>query len=205
MGEYNVTLSVPATAHEVAALQATAEADLVRWHEFSIDTPEEYSAVDAVLSEVVRRKDAALEMRKSATGPLYKATKTIEGWFAPVVAALTALESRLKDGMGSYRLEQERKAREARELAAQAADTGDAGALVEALTVATEAAQPPAGRASVGFSWVVERVNADMLPDEWWCPDTVKIEAVAKAHKGDDAPVIPGVVFKRTARVGARR
>lgn len=200
-----ITIMVPATAHEIAALQADAERELAAWGTFSIDTPDEYAAVDAFLTRVVQRKDAAVEMRKSATGPLYKATKTIEGWFAPYLAALTAMETTLKRGMGDYRLAQAAREREARELAAAAADTGDAGALMSALTVATEAAVAPAGRASVGFTWTVKRVNANMLPDEWWTPDEARIAAYAKAWKGDDAPVIPGVVFERTVRVGARR
>lgn len=200
-----ITLNVPANAHEVAALQAAAETELAKWSGFTIDTAEEYEAVDAFLSEVVRRKDAATAMRKRGTGPLYQATKEIEGWFAPVLSTLTKLETLLKGGMGTYRLEQQKREREARELAAKAADAGDSGALVDALTVATEAAQPPAGRASVGFEWRVHRVADDLVPDEWWCIDRAKIEAHAKAHKGDDPPVIPGVIFERFARVGAKR
>lgn len=203
--EYAVTLNVPATAQEVAALQAQAEAELATWHEFTIDNAEEYEQVDAVLSDVVRRKDGAAAMRKRATGPLYKATKEIESWFAPYLRALEKMESILKSSMGQYRVEQERMAREARELAAKAADAGDSDALVEALTVATEAAQAPAGRATVGFEWRVKRIAEDLLPDEWWCPDQTRIIAFGLSHKGDDAPVIPGVVFERTARVGARR
>lgn len=203
--EYAVTLNVPATAQEVAALQRQAEAELATWHEFTIDNAEEYEQVDAVLSDVVRRKDGATAMRKRATGPLYKATKEIESWFAPYLRALEKMESILKSSMGQYRVAQAEREREARELAAHAADAGDAGALVEALTVATEAAQAPAGRATVGFEWRVKRIAEDLLPREWWTPDTERIAAFAKAHKGDDAPVIPGVVFERAARVGARR
>lgn len=205
MTEYSVTLNVPATAPEVAALQKTAEAELLAWANFTIDTPEEYAAVDATLSEVVRRKDAATAMRQRATGPLYKATKEIESWFAPVLRALTALESKLKGGMSAYRIAQETRAREARELAAKAADAGDSGALTEALTTAIEAATPPAGRASVGFEWRIHRIADDLVPDEWWSVDTKRIEAHAKAHKGDDPPIIPGVVFERFAKIGARR
>lgn len=205
MIEHSITLHVPATAPEVAALQAAAEAELAQWGGFTIDTAEEYAAVDAVLSEVVRRKDGATAMRKRATGPLYKATKEIESWFAPYLGALTKLETLLKGGMGAYRLAQDAKAAEARKLAAEAADAGDGAALTEALTVATEAAQAPAGRASIGFEWRVHRIAEDMVPDEWWCIDRAKIDAHAKAHKGDDPPVIPGVIFERFARVGARR
>jgi len=202
---YEVVLQVPATAHEIAALQKIAESDLQTWREFTIDTAEEYEAVDAVLSDVVRRKDAATAMRTSATGPLYKATKTIESWFAPYLGALTGLEVLLKGGMGTYRLAQAEREREAREAAAVAADADDSEALTEALTVAAEAAQAPAGRASVGFEWRVARIVEDLLPREWWTPNTKRIDAHAKAHKGDDPPVIPGVVFERVAKIGARR
>lgn len=201
-----ITVDVPTTAHEVAALQEIAEIELAAWCEgFAIETAEEYAAVDSCLSDVVRRKDAATAMRTSATGPLYKATKTIEGWFAPYLGALTKMEALLKGGMGSYRLAQATKEREAREAAAQAADAGDGAALTEALTVATEAAQAPAGRASVGFEWRVHRVVPDLVPREWLIPDERRIAQFAKAHKGDDAPVIPGVIFERHAKIGARR
>jgi hypothetical protein len=202
---YEVVLQVPATAHEIAALQAAASGELEAWKGFTIDTPEEYAEVDRCLTDVVRRKDAATAMRGSATGPLYKATKTIEGWFAPYLGALTGLEVLLKGGMASYRLAQAEREREAREAAAAAADAGDGAALTEALTVATEAAQAPAGRASVGFEWRVHRIVPDLLPREWWTPDEKRIAAFAKAHKGDDPPVIPGVVFERHAKIGARR
>lgn len=198
-------ITVPTTAHEVAALQVRAEAELEAWGKFTIDTAEEYAAVDATLSDLVRRKDAAVAMRKTATGPLYKATKTIESWFAPYLGALTALEHALKEGMGTFRLAQATREREAREAAAHAADAGDDGALLDALTVATEAAQAPAGRATVGFAWQVARVIDGMVPQEWWCVDRARIDAHARVWKGDEPPVIPGVVFERAAKIGARR
>jgi hypothetical protein len=201
-----LTITVPNTAHEVAALQADAELELATWSEFSIDTAAEYEQVDTFLTGIVRRKDAALAMRTSATGPLYKSTKTIEGWFAPYLAALTALEGKLKAGMGTYRLAQQARERDARAEAARLASSGDSGAaLVEALTVATEAAQPPAGRASVGFEWRVHRVADDLVTREWLCVDRARIDAYAKSWKGDEPPVIPGVVFERFAKIGARR
>ncbi len=201
----DLTIAVPTTAHEVAALQERAEAELEAWGTFTIDTAEEYAAVDATLSDLVRRKDAAMAMRKTATGPLYKATKTIESWFAPYLGAITELEGRLKHEMGAYRLAQAVREREAREAAAVAADAGDEGTLMTALVVATEAAQPPDGRATVAFGWRVARVVDDLVQREWLVPDRARMDAYARAWHEEEPPVIAGVVFERAAKIGARR
>lgn len=196
-----ITVPLPHSAADVATLQREAELTAA-FPDFDIADAGEYAAVDAALSDVVRRKDAVIAMRKSATSPLYGVVKTVESWFRPVVVALESAETRLKGTMNAYLVAQHAREREARAAIATASEGVE---LVAALAVATEAGAPPAGRATVAFVWIVDRVIVDLLPDEWWTPDTAKIAAVAKAHKGDDPPVIPGVVFKRDAKIGARR
>lgn len=199
-----MTIDVPVTAADVATLQLEAEAGAA-FPEFTIDTPDEYTQVDAWLSEVVRKKDAALAMRRTATGPAYKGIKIVEGWFAPVISALETTERRLKGHMGAYRVAQHRVEQEARELAAQMATAGDGVALGAALTVAADAAVAPMGRATAALSWEVDRIIPDLLPAEWWMPNEAAIAQFAKAHRGDGPPVVPGVVFKQIAKIGARR
>lgn len=200
----HVTVRVDMTAPEVAALQTDAEALAASLHGLTIDTPEEYTQVDAFLVDVVRRKDAALAMRRSATGPMREAVATVEGWFRPVVRALEAAEGALKGALGAYRLALDNAAREAREAAAVAAETGDAPALLAALADATTVA--PTGAATATFRWAVACIDAEAVPREFLCVDRAKLDALAKGAPADGpAPVVAGVAFERVARIGARR
>lgn len=194
-----LSINVPTTVDDAAALQRAAE-ELANFEDFAIDTAEEFAAVDLMLTDVVIRKDAAITMRQSAVAPLKGVVKTVEGWFAPTVKALERAEFRLKMAMGAWRLAEAARTREARELVAT---TDDGATLVNALAVATEA--PADARSTTRFVWRVQRVTADLLPDEWWCPNMAALESAAREHKSDDPPVIPGVTFERHAVIGARR
>lgn len=199
-----LAVTVATNAAQVATLQREAEELATLTTGASVTTPEEYEFADATLTEIVRKRDAAIAMRGEATGPMYKAIKVVEGWFRPVDQALSAAIKDLKGALGTYRIEQSKRESAARELAAKAAETGDAETMITALTTAATVAAPPPGAARVALRWVRKRIAADMLPQDWWTPDLAKIDAFAKAHKGDDPPVIPGVIFERTADVGAK-
>jgi len=199
-----LTITLPPDVRELAALQREAEADAAALATLDVDTAA--ADVDAFLTDVVTRKDAALAMRKRVTGPAYQIAREVEGWFRPLVAALEGAERHLKGLLGKQRLAALAAEREARELAAAAAEAGDAETLLTALEVAAEAGARDDARATTRYAWIVKRIVEDLLPDEYWCPDAEKIGAVAKAADGaGDAPVIPGVVFERVAIVGARR
>lgn len=203
----SLTVAVPANAKDVQALQRQAESDHETIAVVSISDDAEYAFADQLLTHVVQRRDAAIAMRKEATVPLYGVIRTIEGWFKPLVDADTRSEKHLKGAMGAYLAERARLEREARELAAKAAEEGDAEALLTALTVATEASETPAGaRATARFEWRVRAVPYPLtVPREFWCVDRPKLDALAKAHKGDDPPAVSGVEFERVAIMGARR
>jgi hypothetical protein len=199
-----LTLALPPDVAELATLQAHAEADAVALA--ALDDTCSAADVDAFLTDVVTRKDAALAMRKRATGPMYTAVREVEAWFRPLVTALEGAERHLKGLLGKQRLAALELERNARELAAAAADEGDAGTMLEALAVAAGAGARDDARATTRYAWTVKRIAEDLLPDEWWTPNRDAIEAHAKGFAGDgDAPVVPGVVFERTAIVGARR
>jgi hypothetical protein len=204
LDSYTVTL--PPDVRELAKLQREAEDDAAALACVDVADAVSLADADAFLTDVVRRKDAAVAMRKRATGPLYTAVKEIKSWFRPWTAALEGAEVHLKSVIGAYRMRQLDTERQARELAAQAAQQRDPEALVTALTVAADAGAKDGARATTRYAWKVARVIPDLLMDEWWCPDMDKINAFAKAAPGDgDAPVIPGVLFEREAIVGARR
>ncbi len=201
-----ITVSVPHTAEEAMALQRTAETELAQIQTLkTIASPEMYTDVDELLTHVVQDKDAAVAMRQSATGPLRQVVNTIEGWFRPWVRARESAEKHLKGLMTAYNVDRARAEREARLLAAQAAQAGDAQGMLDALEVVGEVAGASVGGARVAFKWIVERVNPDLLPDEWWIPNMAAIEGAAKqAGSSEDPPIIPGVIFKRDATIGAK-
>lgn len=204
---HEITVPVPHTAADAAAIQRQAEADAdeIEASITVIATPEAYAVADEILTEIVTRKDALEAMQSSATVPLNAVLKTIRGWFAPGRAALERAEKHIKAVMGNYQLAKARTERLAREAAAVAAATDEGEGLIASLTLATEASQKAPGRATARFIWVVERIAADLLPAEYFIPDEKRIAAEGRAHKGDEPPVIPGVVWTREAQIGARR
>ncbi len=204
-----ITLTYDANA--VAAVQAEAETELAGLGDFTVDDAEAYAATDAFLTEIVTKKDAIEAMRQQAVGPLNEAKAVIQAWFKPALTALASVEGALKQAMAAWLLRQKAAEAAARANALAAVQSGEGTALVEALTVAADAqAAPKAGRAVASFSWQVARVAEDLLPDEYWVPRTPNMSAIlAEARRqgitGEEAPVIPGVIFKRVATVGARR
>ena len=199
-----IQVTLPTSALEVARLQAAIEEDAPFLLTTTVDTPEDYSFADEVLTDVVQKKDALVAMRKRATEPLKASAKEIESWFAPAVKLLSDVELFLKGRMGAYQAHLAALKAKADEDAAQAAAAHDAPALLEAMAAVPEAA---AGRATCAWFWRVVRVNPLLVRDEDKVPDLAKFEAVAKAHPGADTqpPVIPGVIFERCPRIGARR
>lgn len=201
-----LALAPPNTAADAAALQKQAEADVPIVTAMRVTTPEDYAFADGVLTDVVTRKDALSAMLKRATAPFNAGLKEVRGWFAPALDALETCEAHLKGQLSTFRVRQECEARAAREAAARAVEMGAAPeAQLAALQGAADAAAKPDGRATVAFGWTARVVAPDLVPREWWCVDEKRLAAFAKAHKGDDPPVVPGVLFERTARVGARR
>lgn len=202
-----IEVPIPHTAAQIAALQKTAEADAAEVVALVVvDSPETYTAADEILTELAQRKAGAVAMRKSATVPMYQAIRVVEGWFRPYVAALDTGIGHIKASMSAFRVAQDATERAARADALAAAEAGGDGVkLIESLTLAEEASQKPDGRASCAFGWKVARIVEDLLPDEWWTPDLAKIDVVAKSADGDELPVIPGVVFERVAKIGARK
>jgi hypothetical protein len=86
-------------------------------------------------------------------------------------------------------------AHETARLAAQAGDH-------EAVALALESAPEVGG----SFVWEIESVDVKVLPEEYWVVDYAKLEALAaESRKSEKPPAVPGVTFKRTARVSARR
>jgi hypothetical protein len=141
-----------------------------------------------------------------------KVVAAVEGEFRPGVKALESAMAACKQALGAYRLTEMQREQEARAAALEAAQTGDSEALVEALTTATSASAGAhaTGTATVATRWVIDRIADDLLPAAYWkrVHDDDAIAAEIARQGGlsrAEAPVIPGVIFKQEARVGARR
>lgn len=194
-------------AIELAAKQRGLEADAQPSALAAITVEDEgdYAVVTELRASVRSAKDELVTLRQSAAQPWKRVATTIEAMFRPAIRAAETIEADFRGKLEAFQLAKVQREREARELATQAAQSGDSATMLAALTESAALAQATPDGGAVRLQWVVERIVQDLLPDEWWTPDTAKIEAVAKAHKGDEPPVIPGVVFKQAASVAVRR
>lgn len=178
----------------------------------TIDTPEEYGVIDSGLQRLARALDQWVAKRQSTVGGMRKVVAAVEGEFRPGVKALESAMAACKNALGTYRIAEAKREQEARDAALAAAKAGDPEALTEALTTATSASAGAnaSGTATVAMRWVIERYADDLLPEQYWkrVHDDDAIAAEIARQGGlsrAEAPVIPGVIFKQEARVGARR
>jgi hypothetical protein len=203
---HSIKVDVPHTAVEVAALQRTAESDAKAIANVRIGDVFSYADVDGLLGEFARRSDGLVAMRKRATGPMYKSIKEVESWFRPALEALAACVAHCKGELAAERVRQASALAEANAAAVVAAETDDAEGLVASLQTSLAAQERPDGaRSTVVIRWAVKRIVADLLPAEFLIPDAARIDGIARAHRGDEPPIIPGVVFERVADVKAKR
>jgi len=194
-------------AIDLAARQAELEADATPESLAAIVVADDadYATVTEYRAQVRRSKDELVALRQKAAQPWKRVATTIEEMFRPGIRAAETIEADFRGKLEAYQAARILAEREAREAATIAAETDDSTALVEALTVSTALAQATPGGGRRTVSWAVKRIVPDLLPDEWWTPDTAKIEAVVKAHKGDEPPVIPGVIFEQSVSVAVKR
>ena len=211
-----IVRALPADAAAVATVQREVESELVPFvKSFEVTDHDTYEAADAILTDVVTRKDAVVNMRKSATAPAYAGIRVVEAWFKPVTAALESCERHLKTQMGAYKIAAAKKEAEQRELAARAAETGDAKTLHAALTVASSAGAPVPGRATASVGWVVARIVPAIMTHALLAEfvDAHREEFARWYAKGVGAGMRSeleprpeaGVVFERVAKIGAKR
>lgn len=200
-----ITLALPIDVNALAAQQADAEAELTVYRTMAIATDADYEFADALLSEVVRKIDSAVAVRKSATGPIYVGLRQVEGWFRPLLEALGQGRDTLKQIMREHMIAKEALAKAARLEAAAAAKADEPDALVQALTAATQAEARPDARARITMHWAPTVVDSAMVPREYLMIDMVALAKLGREHAKGDAPEVPGVTWARTADVAAKR
>jgi hypothetical protein len=173
----------------------------------SVESAEEYTAIDAFATELGREESAWVALRQATVTPLKRVVTAVEAEFRPAATALANARDACKRALGAWALAQAAAEAKAREAARVAAESGDSETLVVALNTATAAAVKPDGGARVGLRWAIKRIVPELLAREYFSPDMARIEAAAVALgvRGDEPPVIPGVVFERVADVAAGR
>lgn len=202
----SLAVSVPCTAADAAVLQRDAEHDRPDILALTCDCDDDYEFLDERLSDLANRLDAVETMRTSATKPLLDTKRTIDGWFAPAKEAIQECIAHVKRVMGAYLLAKQETAREASEIAAVAQAQGDAEMMTAAAEIVADASAAVEGRATQTYYWRVKRVVEDMVPDEYWVIDYARLGEIAKAAgSAEQPPVVPGVIFERCVRLGARK
>lgn len=171
----------------------------------SIDNDDEAADANAHLREWLTQLDKVADVKKSTLAPLKEAEKRINALFKPLLDAGADLTGRLRNMLTVYELEKRKVQREALEAAAQAASSPEPEALLEALQDVQDAAPTELEGTSFVRVWVVKRIVRELLQPEWLMPDEKKIAAYGKAHKGDDPPIIAGVVWEESLSSRVRR
>ena len=205
--ERAIQIHVPYDAGSLARLQAEAEADAKALVGLACPDDATYTALDGILTDTLRRLDAVEAAEKAITQPINAGLKAARDLFRPLRSSLDACVGMLKAPMGAWMQEKALAERQARAVALEAVKVGDHATMAQALTVAADVSGRPDAGAAARFAWEVERVlNPDLVPDEYWVLDTKQIDAVARAWSGkrEDPPVVPGVKFKRVARIAGK-
>ncbi len=187
----------------LAAGKLALERDAAEMSSFVITDRDTYAAVGVVLIERLRELDIAEAFREKYTKPAYKNWKDLCELLS--IEPHKKLCAAIKKALGAYDLRELAEKQEATQQArALFAEQAPVTAITEALTIANA---PEATAEGVGtrFVWVVKRYNKDLMDPEYLVPDEKKCEAVARAHRGEEAPFIRGVVFELAAQVSGKR
>lgn len=171
-----------------------------------ITDAETYAAVGSILVQRLREYDVAKALLSSVADPMYASWKRVRDLLS--VKPHEDLIAALKKAIGAYdlkeRAEKDEAARAARALVSAPASPNVVAAITEALTLANA---PEASAEGVGtrFVWKVKRYNVDLMDLADLVPNETKINAIARAHRGDEPPFVRGVVFELEAQVSGKR
>jgi hypothetical protein len=165
----------------------------------------EYAEATAERAAWRKEADEFERAYKAAVAPWQTIVRAVQDAFRPGKEAYAALDVHLRTLLEAHVQRKALALRAAEREAQEAAQADDTTATLTALATAQAAAAPLMGGGAIRWTWRVKRIAADLVPKEWWCVDEARIAAFAAAHKGEDAPVVPGVVFEREASVSVSR
>lgn len=169
----------------------------IKTFEIQSDSDQEFAA--EILRDVKEKYRQVEEKRTSITGPLNQALRGVNDLFRPLKTALEDAERLLKGKIAGYQQRVDEQNRQALEEAAEAETPEEA----QQVLATTRTVQSPQG-VNVRHVWKPKVTDASKLPREYLMPNMSKLEAHAKAAKGQPAP-IAGVTFTKVPIVASRR
>jgi hypothetical protein len=201
-----LALSITPESLKQGAAALRADLEYIQTLKRQIDTPAKFQMVGGLLIEQLKVLDAMQAQRDGVTKPMHEAWKNACALFSEGLELQKSICSELKLLVGEYELAQDTARALATQEARAALASGDVQTVERALTVVNESAAKAQG-VSTKFSWKIKRIAPDLLPDAYWVVSEALINDEAKRQGvlSDDPPVIPGVVFERTADVTGRR
>ena len=186
-------LTLPGTDVLARAQAETKEASdiLALVQAFQVQGQADLDFANECLGDVKSKAKALEEQRKEATQHLDKALKVIRGWFKPALDFYGQCETiwKLKIRDGFMALQQSQQA--ALQLAGQAHAAGNVTAVAQSMVAANAVAVSLPANVSVVERWAWRVTDAALVPRDFLCVDTAKVDAFVKAMKG--ATAIPGI------------
>lgn len=158
---------------------------------FAISSNETYEMAVEGAREAGARYTAIKTEKEKVTKPLKATVKQVEAWFDVLLSPLDEAKRLFKEKATAYQIaqaEEQRKALAATQAAFQAGD--EKAVEAHALQAATAMPEKVKG-AFVTDRWSVEIVDEKLVPREFLIVDVKKLDALARAMKGDIN--IPGV------------
>lgn len=201
-----ITLSI---APALARLVATADAiDAAIVDVSALATPEDETRAGELLRAIHTVIAQAEDQRKAAKAPHLAAGRAVDDAFRAPVGRLERVRDLLRNRLAEAARGREAArvaALEAARLAATAGDHEAASAAIETIDIAGLDRAPVAG-ISERWTWEVESVEIAAVPATFLAVrmDLVRAEISAANREGRE-PKVPGISFKKTATVVARR
>lgn len=158
----------------------------------------------------VQTKLASIEkVRLTITEPMNKAKRAIDALFSqaskPYEDAKELLKGRLA-AIATERLRLEREAREAHAKALAAVASGEVDPVFAMVVAPAPAPRVAIPNASITNAWDWDLLDIAMVPPEYLALNPATMKAyVARYKNSETIPEIPGIAFKRIAKVGARQ
>lgn len=174
-----------------------------------ITTPEDETKARALLAVICTLDREADAARKAEKDPHLRAGQAVDQEFKGPRAELARVEALLRRRIAEAAERRDREAQAARAALTAAVVASDhVAANAAALAVSEVEKVAPGG--GVAETWTYEAIGVTLadVPREYLMVDMVKVKAeIASALRDGREPAIPGIVFKRTAklRVGSVR
>jgi hypothetical protein len=174
----------------------------------TIDDDDDARAASGELRLRVTELAAVERMWAETKAPIKELEKRIDTLFKPGVEAARLVVNTLRGLLEGYEKLKREAQRKALAEAAKVATHADATKLHTALVAAADAAPTQLEGTSFVRTWIVKRYTigcvapdgqhrtaATMIPDVFWSIDEKALARVGREHKGDEPPVVPGVVW----------